>query len=195
MSGPIAGAMQTQVLAPTYRPLTVHGSITHSLPARALINLTFGAAIFYSTDEFIESTSAAIDARLCGLQLCELSMGTNRRCVASRWSKPKVGQQRLWALLGLLLWFNFILSYRNLAIIFLRQELRLGSICKYSPGSVGETAGPRDVDFLQRNTIFGPFWATEIVQLFCKLSKPRHIGSLTLKKCMTPPDDSSPVPC
>ena len=45
MSGPIAGAMQTQVLAPTYRPLTVHGSITHSLPARALINLTFGAAI------------------------------------------------------------------------------------------------------------------------------------------------------
>ena len=143
----------------------------------------------------IESTSAAIDARLCGLQLCELSMGTNRRCVASRWSKPKVGQQRLWALLGLLLWFNFILSYRNLAIIFLRQELRLGSICKYSPGSVGETAGPRDVDFLQRNTILGPFWATEIVQLFCKLSKPRHIGSLTLKKCMTPPDDSSPVPC
>ena len=45
MSGPVAGAMQTQVLAPTYRPLTVHGSITHSLPARALINLTFGAAI------------------------------------------------------------------------------------------------------------------------------------------------------
>ena len=105
----------------------------------------------------IESTSAAIDARLCGLQLCEFSMGTNQRCAASRWSKPKVGQQRLWALLGLLLWFNFILSYRNLAIIFLRQELRLGSICKYSPGSVGETAGPRDADFFRKRQLWALF--------------------------------------
>ena len=129
---------------------------------------------FYSTDEFIESTSAAIDARLCGLQLCELSMGTNRRCVASRWSKPKVGQQRLWALLGLLLWFNFILSYRNLAIIFLRQELRLGSICKYSPGCVGETAGPRDADFLRKTTISGLFWATTITERYLEFSKPRY---------------------
>ena len=70
-----------------------------------------------------------------------------------------MGQQRLWALLGLLLWFNFILSYRNLAIIFLRQELRLGSICKYtcSPECVDETAGPRDADVLRKRRFLAFF--------------------------------------